>query len=585
MPSSAAVPFWGRISFLWLLLVPIICAIYTLLLPIAPNDFWYNVRAGAQIVQSGSIPTTALFTTSVPAGTPYYYQSWLAQIALFQTLKIGGLSGIILLRTFCLTIAFSILVFTAWRRAWRLNNRAARPLNDTTLARTVALSTLLSFMLAASNMDIRPQTFSVTLFAIWTFCVFEWPFANRKARAMITAFLAALMVVWANTHGAFFTGLLILAMLFFAECLHFLLSRKHSKTNAVFGEKPSFTRLGSLGIALALCVAAALFNPRGAMIFFYVFQLAGLKAGQKFIQEWQSPSWDQWYGALFFVSLLALFALAGVLLKDTRLSFQRETKPVLGVLGLRAGETSALALMAILALRDIRSIIWFGILLAPALTSMATRLLLNRAKSSTATSSKATPAPPPKSIQIINAIIALLFIFSCIPFLPLLKSNLGLPPEYSSHFAPNPQGEFPVGFSSQPKLLLDRDTPVEAVEYLRKNPPRGCVWNDMVFGSYLTWAGYPRILPHCDPRVEMYPLAFWEEYGRLIDGPPDAARTLKSQNFSAALLHRKDERGLIMQLKKSGWRVVSNHREAVLLLEPSASQTTMPRPATRDVAQ
>lgn len=564
--SSSEIPFWGRITFLWLMLVPIICTIYTLLLPIAPNDFWYNVRAGSEIVRTGQIPTTALFTTSLPAGTPYYYQSWLAQIALFKTLQIGGLSGIILLRTFCLTAAFILLVLATWRRAQVLNAAVARPLSLTTLARVVSLSTLLTFALAASNMDIRPQTFSVLLFAIFVFCIFEWPRANANSQTRITAILVLLMVLWANTHGGFFTGLVVLVALFFGECLHFLLSRKLPKINAIFGENPTGVALRSLGILVALCALAPLLNPRGAMIYFYVFKLAGLKAGQKFIQEWQSPSFDQWYGALFFMALAGVFLLAGVLLIRSRL-VENTVQHSQGKLGLRLGETSVLMVMAILAMRDIRSIIWFAFLLTPALAAMTTQLLRNRARtaSTKVLSEISSEESPPKSMQVVNAIIALLLVFSCVPFLPAFKPYLGLPPEYSAHFAPNPKGEFPIGFSSQPKLLLDRDTPVEAVEYLQQNAPRGRLWNDMVFGSYLTWTGKGRLLPHCDPRVEMFSLAFWEEYGRLLEGPPDAPSILRAEGFSDALLHVKDGKSLIARLRKSGWKIVLQKGNAALL--------------------
>jgi hypothetical protein len=91
------------------MLTPVIVAIYTLLLPIAPNDFWYNVRAGAHVVATGSIPTTALFTTSIPPGTSYFNQAWVSQLLLFKTLELGGLSGIVLLRSFCLTVTFVLM--------------------------------------------------------------------------------------------------------------------------------------------------------------------------------------------------------------------------------------------------------------------------------------------------------------------------------------------------------------------------------------------------------------------------------------------------------------------------------------------
>ena len=316
-----------------------------------------------------------------------------------------------------------------------------------------------------------------------------------------------------------------------------------------------------LGIGVALCALAPLFNPRGAMIYSYVWKLAGLKAGQKFIQEWQSPGLHQWYGVLFFASLLGVSLLAICLLKKglplrAGSALQSACTPAEGVLGAGLGETMVLAAMAVLALRDIRSIIWFALFLAPILTSMCVQIFLSRARAA------AHETSPPKSVQVANAIIAILLILSCALFLPGFKSQLGLPPQYAGHFAPNPPGRFPIGFSSSPALLLERDTPVEVVEAMKKNPPRGRLWNDMVFGSYLTWIGAP-LLPHCDPRVEMYPLAFWEEYGRLIDGPPDAARVLKRQGFSDALLHVEDQKSLIAVLRKNRWRVMAQRGRAV----------------------
>jgi hypothetical protein len=575
-PSRAPHFWWGKISLLWLLLTPLVVAAYTLLLPIAPNDFWYNARAGAHIATTGHIPTTALFTTSVASATPYFNQAWIAQWLLFGTLKTGGLTGIILLRTLCLTVAFALILAASRRRIERLNQTHNAYLSEVALARIAGGSTLAAFMLSASNMDIRPQTFSVPLFALFVFCILEWPFLSASGRKATLVFLVVCMALWANVHGAFFTGLILLGALLAGQTLQFFWTRKSVFCARVFGEV-SRAQLFQTALLFGLAAIAALLNPRGAALYGYVFKLAALQTGQKYIQEWQAPSLADWYGALFFVALALALLMMGVLLNRLR----AEEKAPLGIgaamprFGLSLGEVFIFGITALMALRDIRSIIWFALFFAPVLAALTlgvlTRSVLTRGVLPVRTAKARQFVSIPLAAQVANAVIALCLIFSLIFFLPQMRHTLPLPRAYFSQFAPTPRGAFPYGFDGDFKFLLERNTPVEAAQYLRAHPPRGKVWNDMVFGSYLTWAGFPDILPSADPRVELYPPEFWEEYARLTSGPPDAAQTLRAQNFSAALLHRRDERQLLRRLQRDGWHVVSSHRNVVLLLAPRAN--------------
>jgi len=545
------------------MLTPLVVTIYTLLLPIAPNDFWYNARAGAHIATTGSIPVTALFTTSVPPGTPYYYQSWLAQLLIFKTLESYGLSGIIILRSVCLLAAFLLILVAAWRRITRVNNASPHPLADATLARITALSVLVAFALAASNMDVRPQTFSMPLFALFVLCLFEWPFLKTPQRIFVSTLLAAGMILWANLHGAFFTGIALLGVYSIGELLQWLLTRNPESSRRLWNQVTP----GSLGLTLLLfpliCLCALL-NPRGGQLFTYVFSLAELEAGQKYIQEWQSPQWSDWYGALFFIAfeVLCLCTLACVRL------LQRSQPASLSP-GLRLSELLVIATLATMAFRDSRSIIWFGLFLAPVFAAQITQLLLAKSHA------PVLPVAIPRPAQIINAVLALMLLAGVLPFLPQWRAALPLPPEYTAQFASTPRGAFPAGFPRDSSGLLDSSTPVRAVEYLTVHPPTGKIWNDFVFGSYLTWATLyePRLAPHADPRVEMRPLAFWDEYGKINQGTQDAAIYLENHGFSDALLNTAEQPELIARLKAAGWWVViapnpKLHEKAVLLRLP-----------------
>ncbi len=118
----AEAAWWGRIGFLWLLLVPLCVGVQTLLLPIGPNDFWYHARAGRFIVENGFIPRENLFTQSEPwvtRATPFLYQSWIAEILLFVLLRAGSLSAIIWARSACMVLAFGLLALAGCSaRAW-----------------------------------------------------------------------------------------------------------------------------------------------------------------------------------------------------------------------------------------------------------------------------------------------------------------------------------------------------------------------------------------------------------------------------------------------------------------------------------
>lgn len=545
-------------STLWLLFVPVCAAIYTLLLPIAPNDFWYHVRAGAEIATTGHIPTTALFTTSVPPNTAYFYQSWLSELALFKILQSSGLVGIIIFRTLCLTATFALLQWASWRRMQRIKPDAA----PNVTSKLVAASTLLAFALSASNMDVRPQTFSMPLFGVFVFCLFEWPFLAPPRRVLVTVALAVLMLLWVNTHGAFFTGLVAVAVWASGELLHTVLSKRKAFISWFGAPLPNTTLRAAL-LLFMLCALSTLVNPRGFGIYHYVFLLAQLQANQKFIQEWQAPRFSDWYGALFFLTLLLLALLAGVLAlrNRNRMSETSDGSTPFGAMGVRFSEVLVLLALSMMALRDVRSIIWFALWGATFLTAMSTRLLRGNAQEEDV----------PRAAQFVNMAILMLLLVSLVPALPWYKTALPLPPEYFRHFAPNPNGAFkappPVG-SNDPPYLLDRDTPVEAIAALLMHPPHGKLWNDFVYGSYLAWATIyePRLAPYADPRVEMRDLKFWEEYGRISDGAQDAAAILAAQGFSDALLNKKDQKNLVKRLRDAGWREMQSFKGGAVWL-------------------
>jgi len=91
---------------------------------------------------------------------------------------------------------------------------------------------------------------------------------------------------------------------------------------------------------------------------------------------------------------------------------------------------------------------------------------------------------------------------------PWSKPLLNLPSAYRGLFVDLPGAP----------LLFTTETPVGAVEHLLAQPCQGRIFNEMGYGSYMAWALYPAAQHFIDPRVELFPLALWQEYRAVSEG-------------------------------------------------------------------
>jgi len=530
--ASSEIPFWGRLETLWLLIGPLCTALYALCQSLAPNDLWYHVRAGELINRLGAIPTQNSMSYGTPLDTPYYYQSWLAELVLFKTLQFGGLSGLQMLRAFCLTAAITLAVIATFRFILRTQDNirtdSATRLNA---ARRTAIATLWGFAMLSNNVDLRPQTFSVLLCGAWIFTLLEFDAAletnsSSKKKLGLGVGLCLLTFIWANTHGAFILALLTLVGITIGKAL-----TRHRETKTF------------VAITI-LCILIGLLNPRGIGLYHYVLLLSNDKISQKYIQEWGAPDFSEWHNVVFFLSLPLCALIAAFSFKKQRTALSQNI-PYLIVLGI----------VFVMGMRDIRSIIWFAFFLIPVFA-----LIFDRAFGSD-TSSETATVPAPRGAAVMNLVLLLMLIALPIPLLPSVKATLPWPNEFKQRFAPTPQRLFP----NDPALLLDRTTPVEAVEFWNTNPPKGRVFTDMVCGSYMSWATHPQILPLCEPRIELFPASFWEDYVQLANGKGDIAGKMKQWGASEALLDQTTQQPLIKKLKQLGWKQISGGGKTVLL--------------------
>lgn len=540
------VPFWGRLSTLWLALTPLCALLYTLTTTLSGNDFWWHAAAGRLIAEGGSVPFINHFSWAVHDLDLYVYQNWLAEWLIYKVLAWGGLTWIVIWRSAAAGLAFLLVGLAAFRRARRLVP-GDDPAVEAGVARCVAISLFLSLGMIALNLDARPQTFALPFFGVlvWLLCEFPAWGLTPKRVALCALALGALTALWANFHGSFFLAPLALVIVFCGESAYAVLG---GRGRSLLGAARAPGARWTLALLTLVCGLAIAINPLGFGLFGYVVKLSTNNTIQKYMYEWQAPSFAEGGSVVFYLSPVFLLLIARIAGRRPG----REVPGWLGSLGIRPGELLLLLALFVMGCRNMRSILWYALLFPPLFAPSLARAFASQAEAETGGKAKAAKAAVPG----LNAVLLVVLLLAVVPLLPRYKAALGWPDSFKARFAPTPRGSFPAGFNRDPELLLDKTTPVAAVDFLRGNPPVGRLWNDMGCGAYLMWA-LPEVKVSADPRIELYPNDYWLKYLKLSQGPADAGEQLAAQGVSDVLLDPEAQRGLVRYLRaRTTWEEI-----------------------------
>jgi hypothetical protein len=314
LPASFATPAWNSADFLWIAFTLFPIMLVAFLLPVQPNDYWWYVRLGGEIAQTGAIPQVDTIS-STQAGEPFVIHAWLAALAFWALHGLGGTTATVL-GAGLLIAAFYLLVWLTCRQA------GAGP-------QLASALTLMAAISSSNNWVVRPQLFAYPLFGLVMFTLWRWQNgSNRDLWA-----LPVTSLLWVNLHGSFI--------------LPFLLSGA-----ALVGGRGNRR---SLAWALLGMVAVSFINPRFYKAWGYVFAMLIDPPGQQFSIEWGPPANSHWQATLFYGWLLAFAPLAGL---SSRRFNRTEWLWFLG--------------FGWMALSGVRYLIWFLALLAPLSAALLT---------------------------------------------------------------------------------------------------------------------------------------------------------------------------------------------------------------------
>ena len=258
-------------SRLWLFMAVGLPALAALIAPMSTVDLTYHMRAGSEILATAVIPTADTWTFSV-AGLPWVDQQWGAQVVFALTERIGGWTGIVLLRAALTGLVFACVYLIGRRHGLD--------------ARIAGLLSLIAFLVASPAMAMRPQLLGMACFALVLLLV-----ADRRAHPGRLWLAPIVIAVWANLHGSFFLGPVVLGLAWFED---------------VYDGVPRPHRV--LWVALT-AVAAACLTPFGPFVWTYAVGLSTNPEVTARITEWQPTSLRTAPGILFYGSVLAVLLL------------------------------------------------------------------------------------------------------------------------------------------------------------------------------------------------------------------------------------------------------------------------------------
>jgi hypothetical protein len=261
---------------LWLFVLAAFALLLAVRLPVlvAP-DTWLALVGGREIVEHGIPHHDAL--TVWTAGTTWVDQQWLAQLAIYGTVALGGLR-------LALVLHVGLLVVTLGGVLVGARKLGASP-------RSAAIGGVLFLLAGAASTVLRAQTLALPLFALllWLLLSDVRTPSNRVLASL------PLLALWANLHG---TAVLAAALV------------------ALRGIDSLRRRTPVALVLIAGAPTALLASPYGLSLVDYYRATIGNRSFSKFITEWAPPSFPgDWQ---FFV--LAAAALWLVSRQAPRLS-------------------------------------------------------------------------------------------------------------------------------------------------------------------------------------------------------------------------------------------------------------------------
>jgi len=309
---------WAPSSSRLMVLIGALCAYAAA--TFAPRLLWdgdtlWHLAAGGWMLDHHQIAQADPFSYTV-RGKPWTNLEWLSEIVMTPVWRVGGWSALVLL------FGLAIGALT-----WILGSELARRLKPLSWA----CALVLALACTTQSWLARPHLLVLPLLALWTVQLMH---ARERGQAP-PLWLLPVMTIWANLHGSFLFGLLLVAP-FAAEAL---MDETADRLKVVRG-------WGLFGLG---ALVAAMITPHGPWGLVYPVKLMSMTRLQDIV-EWRSTDFSH----LTTFELALLTSLFVLLYRGVKVPLMR-LATVLALLYLTLHETRhqmVLAVVAVLLLAE-----------------------------------------------------------------------------------------------------------------------------------------------------------------------------------------------------------------------------------------
>lgn len=244
-------------------------------------DFWWHLKAGDYILTQGKIPKQDIFSFTNPKGTEWVIPGWLAGVIFALVKQLSGLKGVVIFKALIIVLSYFFLL--------RLLLKKKTPFYLTIFI------LIISVLIARFRfVEIRPYIFKFLFIVLFIYFLEDYRLLRRNK---ILYPIPLLMLFWANLHGTFFLGLVIIGAYILGEFFEKVFSGDNS-----ISVKP-------LLLLFIICLFITLLNPYGYRFHQWTFKLFTLTVGGQVIpnEEFLPPKINEYI--LFWVFLfLGMFS-------------------------------------------------------------------------------------------------------------------------------------------------------------------------------------------------------------------------------------------------------------------------------------
>jgi hypothetical protein len=463
--------------------------------PSVDTDSWWHLRSGAQILENGEILKVDPFSLT-RNGESWEYPGWIIQIILYLIFDQFSFAG--------LNIFTALMVFIAFAFLWA------------TLEGPGLLKAFVILLAAAASglyWSARPQiiTFALTGISIY---LLE---TARKGTLKKLWVMPILMTIWANAHGGFAVGFLLIGVYFLSSVGEILIQKVRTSLtlSQVWKDRRNLTTM--LLIVGFVSILTCMINPLGPKILLYPFKTVSVGTLQEYIAEWQPPDFQssevQPYILLFFISFFAI-------------SLSSRRREVCDFL--------LIGIFGYLSLYAVRNVGLFALSVSPVLSrhlESGLQPVVERFRS--------REEFPKRLANRINLILALL-----VSFAALLQISLQLPDEVNIK-------------------RTGEQIPLDAFEYIKDHKPDGPLFNSYNWGGYVLWDLYPDYLSFVDGRTDLFQDEILDKYILTWLAEPGWDAFLNEWEIRLVLIETRSPLANI--LLKERWQVQYRDEQAIVL--------------------